>query len=108
MNSHVKILGLVSLMATNACQAEQMPDPVEFIAGITAFAELCASRYPAMKDEPAKFLQRLNERDRGFVIQIKDSPQFQPALARARIDVLALPDAKVQSECEAIDKSRAP
>ena len=97
-----QILLLVLLTPASICVAETHHDPIEFTAGITAFAELCAARYPAMKDAPEKLLQGMRDADRAFVAQLKQSPAFQPALAKARVEILRLPPEKLLSECEAL------
>ena len=82
------------------CVSEPMP--VDFIAGITAFAEICASRYPAMRDAPEKLLKNMSEDDKGFVAQVKQSTTYGAALIKARIQVSELSSVKIENECKAM------
>src|SRR5690242_8322790 len=97
---------LFALIATlTTAHAERMPDPIEFIAGITAFAELCAAKYPELGDVPSRLFHDGPPSDKPFILSIKASPAFEPALAKARVEVLQLPEAKVETECHSLAKA---
>ena len=96
-------LALLAVIATsNTAHAERMPDPIEVIAELTAFAELCAEKYPELGDMPARLFDDGASSDRPRILALRASPALEPALAKARVDVLRLSEEKVQVECRTL------
>jgi len=97
----------LALLWGGPCRAQEPTapppqDPLEMMAGIMAFAEICAARYPDVADAPARLIQGAPAVDKAFLDQLLKSAAYQSALTKARIDVAQVPEEKMRVECLAL------
>jgi hypothetical protein len=109
------LLAIPLLCVSLAASADGIVDPIEMSAGLVAFSELCATRFPQMKDARDRLLRHLEsdckvhnqgrnlsgcERD---LAHLQAMPGFSRALENARAQVKTLPAEDVWANCEAMN-----
>ena len=94
------IIAMATLALSAMVRADPLPDPTDFMANMTAFAEMCAARYPEMSDTPVLLRDNMTDDDRKLYDATRRSAAFAPALDKARHQLAGTPADKVGSMCK--------
>ena len=113
-----RVVPVIPLLCLSlASRADRVPDPVEFSAGLVAFSELCAARFPQMKDARDRLLRQIENECKVHdpagspsgcemdLAHLRAIPGFNKALESARAQAKALPDEEVSANCESMYSS---
>lgn len=93
-------LTLSTIGLATAVRCEPAPDPTDFMANMTAFAESCGSRFPDLADTPALLLANMEPDDRKLYEDTRRGPAFDAALVKARAQVANVPAQSQRDACK--------
>ncbi len=94
------VIAVATLALAAIVRADPRPDPTDFMANMTAFAEMCATRYPEMSDTPVLLRENMTADDRKLYDETRRSAAFAPALDKARRQLAGTPADKVGNMCK--------
>jgi hypothetical protein len=94
------IFAMVTLALASSIRADPLPDPTDFMANLTAFAETCAARFPEMSDMPALLAAGMSSEDRKLYDDTRRSPGFDAAMDKARVQLSGMPSEKLGDACK--------
>jgi len=95
-------LPLPMLALATVVRAEPAPDPTDFMAHLTAFAESCGSRFPDLADTSALLLASRDPDDRKLYDGTRRGAGFDSALIRARAELASAPVEEQRDVCKAM------
>jgi hypothetical protein len=103
MNKIVRFtLALTTLASAAVVRAEPAPDPTDFMAHLTAFAESCGSRFPDLADTPARLVASMEPDDRKLYDDTRRGAGFDAALVKARAELASSPVEGQHDVCKAM------
>ncbi|MDP9124578.1 MAG: hypothetical protein M3N82_08265 [Pseudomonadota bacterium] len=91
---------VVTVALTSSIRADPLPDPTDFMASMTAFAETCAARFPEMSDMLALLASSMEPEDRKLYDDTRRSPGFDAAMDKARVQFAGMPSEKLGEACK--------
>lgn len=101
MNEPRKILAALALLASPfLARTEPAPDPLDFMANLTAFTEHCGSRYPEFSDTPQLLVANMTADDRALYDATRQRPEYPAALAKARAAIQGAPADGQREACK--------